>query len=32
MICDARKLPAEIVQGDWEKARKNADEFKKLFW
>ena len=27
----ARKLPAEIVQGDWEKARKNADEFKKLF-
>ena len=27
----ARKLPAEIVQGVWEKARKNADEFKKLF-
>lgn len=27
----ARKLPAEIVQGDWEKARKHADSFKKLF-
>tara|TARA_B100000085_G_scaffold112601_1_gene102766 strand:- start:1294 stop:2574 length:1281 start_codon:yes stop_codon:yes gene_type:complete len=27
----ARKLPPEIVKGDWEKANKHAEEFKKLF-
>ena len=27
----ARKLPPEIVKGDWEKAMKASDTFKKLF-
>ena len=27
----ARKLPPEIVQGDWEKAMKSAKEYKSLF-
>ena len=27
----SRKLPFEIVQKDWEKANKHAEEFKKLF-
>lgn len=27
----ARKLPANIVQGDWEKAQKNAEALRKIF-
>tara|TARA_B100000902_G_scaffold352378_1_gene363034 strand:- start:320 stop:1600 length:1281 start_codon:yes stop_codon:yes gene_type:complete len=27
----ARKLPPEIVKGDWDKAMKSANDFKKLF-
>ena len=31
MICDARKLPPEIVKSDWDKAMAAANEYKKLF-
>lgn len=27
----ARKLPPQIVKGDWDKAQKNANEYKKIF-